>query len=90
MDWCNEREVARIAWFEELFAVQVCLLTPLTLLLIVLSGNSGYLWAFAMGAITIQVPALLSELPAKATIPLLFISIAIELALVTTCIVHGF
>jgi len=85
-EWCNSQEKYRIGWLGVIIASHGCLITPVTLVAIVLSGNSIFYWMIAMAAIVICLVTNLAALPAKITIPVFILSILIDLVVITGCL----
>jgi hypothetical protein len=51
------------------------------------SGNSMFLWALVIGAIAMTLVTNLAALPTKITIPVLFLSLLIDLGIIVSSIV---
>ncbi|MES1213929.1 MAG: hypothetical protein ABUT20_00310 [Bacteroidota bacterium] len=88
--WCGSQEQYRIGWLAVIIASHGCIITPLTLISIILSGNYLLYWVMAMSAMGMALVTNLAALPAKITIPVFFLSIAIDLYIVINCLVAGF
>lgn len=80
--WCENQEEFRFLWLGIAVAGHACFLTPLTLFIIIFTGNSLFLWAFAIAAMGIALVTNLAALPTKITIPTFLFSIFIDLALI--------
>ena len=89
-DWCQSQEKYRIGWLGIIIASHGCFITPVTLITIVLSGNSIFYWMMAMVAIVMCLVTNLAALPAKITIPVFFLSILIDLVVITGSFAAGF
>ena len=85
-NWCKSQEQYRFGWLAAIIAGHGCLITPLTLFAIMLSGNSPLYWAFAIAAMAISVVTNLAALPTKITIPVFFFSLIIDAAVTITCL----
>jgi hypothetical protein len=85
-NWCKSQEPYRFGWLAAIIAGHGCLITPLTLFAIMLSGNNPVYWAFAIAAMTISVVSNLAALPTKITIPVFLFSIIIDATIILTCI----
>ncbi|MEJ0105286.1 MAG: hypothetical protein WDO19_23205 [Bacteroidota bacterium] len=88
--WCESQEKYRIGWLAVIIAAHGCIITPLTLISIIMSGNHMIYWFMAMTAMGASLVTNLAALPAKITIPVFFTSIAIDLFIVINCIAAGF
>jgi hypothetical protein len=53
---------------------------------VMLAGNLMILWAFIIGAMTMCLIVNLAAMPTKITIPVLFLSILIDLGVMISCI----
>jgi hypothetical protein len=54
---------------------------------VMLSGNSMFLWALVIGAMTMTLVTNLAALSTKITIPVFFLSILIDLGIIVSSIV---
>lgn len=88
--WCESQEKYRIGWLAAIIAAHGCIITPLTLISIILSGNNIIYWFMAMTAMGASLVTNLAALPTKITIPVFFFSIAIDLFIAVNCIAAGF
>ena len=48
--WCHGQEKYRFGWLAVILTIHGCVITPLTVLAIVLSGNSFVFWGIAIGS----------------------------------------
>jgi hypothetical protein len=85
--WCTRQEENRFAWLATGITVHGCLLTPITTLAIAFSGNSIILWALAIAAMGATLVSNLAAMPTRITIPVLFLSILIDMGIVISCMV---
>jgi hypothetical protein len=90
LDWCHSQEKYRFGWLAAIIAGHGCVITPLTLITIIMSGNNIIFWFMAMLAMGSSLVANLAALPTKITIPVFFLSIAIDLFIVINCFAAGF
>jgi hypothetical protein len=88
--WCKSQEKYRFGWVAAIIAGHGCVITPITLFAIILSGNSILFWAVALGAMTAALVANLAAMPTKITIPIFFLTILIDLTIIAICIGRGF
>jgi hypothetical protein len=84
--WCNSQEKYRLGWLSGIIAGHGCFITPLTLLFVMISGNSPLLWAFVIAAMGMSLITNLAALPTKITIPVFFLSVLIDVIVVINCI----
>ena len=88
--WCKSQEKYRLGWLAVIVAGHGCVLTPITLFAIVLSGNSMVFWSMAIAAMGMSLVTNLSAMPTKITIPVFFFSVLIDLVIIVNCIALGF
>lgn len=87
ISWCNRQEKDRFLWLSFGVAGQGCILAPLTLLVVSLTGNSMWMWALVIAAMAMTLITNLAALPTKITIPVLFLGILIDLGVIISSIV---
>ena len=88
--WCKSQEKHRFGWLAVIITVHGCVLTPITLFAIVLSGNNMIFWSMAIAAMGMSLITNLAAMPTKITIPVFFLSVLIDLVIIANCIVIGF
>jgi hypothetical protein len=84
--WCNGQEKYRFGWLGGIMAAQCCALTPITLFAIVLFGANFALFMAALIAIALPVVTNLAAMPTRITIPVFFLSIVMDLAIIVLCL----
>ena len=84
--WCRSQEKYHFGWLAAIIAIHGCVLTPITVLAVMFSGNSMLLWSFAMGAMAMSLITNLAALSTKITIPVFFFSVLIDLVIIANCI----
>ena len=89
-NWCKSQEKYRIGWLAVTIAIHGCILTPMTLVSIIFSGNNIVFWMLAMVAMTMSIVTNLAALPTKITIPIFFFSVLIDLVVIINCLLIGF
>jgi hypothetical protein len=88
--WCKNQDENRLTWLAVILTGHGCIITPLTVMFIMLTGNNPVFWPIAIGAMGMCLVVNLAALPTKITIPIFFLSLAIDLAIVITAISGGF
>lgn len=88
--WCRAQQKNRLAWLAVSLFSHGCLITPLTLLFVMLAGNHMLLWSMTIGAMTMTLVVNLAALPTRVTIPVFFFGLLIDLAVIVNCIAIGF
>lgn len=90
INWCDGQEQNRFGWLGAALALHGCIATPLTLFAIILSGNFFAFWIMAIAAMGLSLITNLAAMPTKVTIPALFFSLLIDIAIVVSCVSIGF
>jgi hypothetical protein len=88
--WTERQEEYRFGWAAFSIAGHGCVFTIITTLMILFTGNHFIFWPFAIGAMAVTVVANLAAMPTKITIPVLFFSLVIDIAIIGLCIANGF
>lgn len=89
INWCRSQEEYRLGWLAVIITGHACVITPLTALFVILAGNAPLFWALSIGAIAMALVTNLAALPTKITIPVFFLSILIDIAVIINCISVG-
>jgi hypothetical protein len=81
--WAKGQEERRFMWLALAIGGHGCVLTPLTILLIVaLTGMNLALFMTALFAMAIALIVNLAAMPTKITIPVLFVSVLVDLGVI--------
>ena len=83
-NWCNGQEKYRFGWLAITLTLHGCILAPVTVLSIALCGNNFVLWGVAIGAIAMALVTNLAAMPTKVTIPVFFLSVLLDLAVIVS------
>jgi hypothetical protein len=86
ISWCKSQEKYRLGWLAIIIIIHGCILTPVTVSAIVLSGNNFLLWGVAIGAMTMALVVNLAAMPTKVTIPIFFFSILLDLVAIVSAL----
>lgn len=87
--WCRSQEKNRLLWLGIIITGHGCIITPLTLLFVMLSGNAPLMWPFVIAAMGMSLVTNLAALPTKVTLPVFFLSLLIDLIVIINCIAIG-
>ncbi|MBS1920574.1 MAG: hypothetical protein JST17_10000 [Bacteroidetes bacterium] len=90
INWSAGQEENRIMWTAISILGHGCVITIITILAIVYSGNHFIFWPFAIGAMSASVVSYLAALPTKVTIPIFFFSLLIDVLIIISCFINGF
>lgn len=88
--WCHQQEENRFGWLGGIIAAHGCLLTPITLFAVVLSGSSLTLFMLAIAAMGMSLVTNLAAMPTKVTIPVFFLTVLIDLVVIGCSLALGF
>lgn len=84
-DWCDSQEESRLGWLAVIIFGHGCIITPLTLGVVMLSGNNFIFWPWTIAAMGMSLVPNLAALPTKITIPIFFLSLLIDLVVIVNC-----
>ena len=87
--WCDHQQSNRLFWLGFSIAVHGCILTPLTVIAILLAGTNLFLFFLAIISMAASLVTNLAALPTKITIPVFFLSIIIDIAIIIDCAIMG-
>lgn len=87
-DWCKAQEKNRFGWLALSLAAQGCIITPLIILAVGISGNNLILWMAGMIAMGITLIVNLAAMTTKITIPTFALSVIIDIAIMVSCVLQ--
>jgi hypothetical protein len=90
INWAKGQEENRLMWLALSIIVHGCVITMLTMVVIIFSGNHFIYWPFAIAAMGMSLVTNLAALPTKITIPVFFLSVLIDLIIIISCFINGF
>ncbi len=85
MTWCKSQEESRLLWLGVILAAHGCIFTPLTVMIVMFTGNNIFLYTLAIAAMGMTLVTNLAALPTKVTIPVFMLSILIDVAIAVSC-----
>jgi hypothetical protein len=85
--WCKNQQESRLLWLGIALAAHGCIFTPLTVIVVMFTGNNLYLFVVAIAAMGMTLVTNLAALPTKITIPLFILSLLIDLGIIISCVV---
>ena len=89
MTWAKDQERNRLLWVGLVLAGDGCIITPLTVMAVLLAGTNLFLFILALVAMGASLVTNLAAMPTKVTIPVFFLSILVDLAIIISCIAIG-
>lgn len=90
INWSTDQEGNRLLWTALSILGHGCVVTIITLMTIIFTGNHFIFWVFAIAAMAMSVISYLAALPTRITIPIFFLSLLIDVLIIITCIFNGF
>jgi hypothetical protein len=87
LDWSSDQQESRLGWQGISLLVFGCFLTPLTVLMISLSGANMFLIIMALVAMEVNLVANLTTMPTKITIPAFFLTVVTDLIIIVASVV---
>lgn len=85
MAWCKGQEANRLLWVGIVLAAHGCILTPMVVMLTLLTGPNFFLFMTTMAAMCLALVTNLAAMPTKITIPAFAFSVLIDIAIVVSC-----
>jgi hypothetical protein len=89
LSWSKDQERNRLLWVGLVLAGHGCIITPLTIMAVLLAGTNLFLFILALVAMGAALVTNLAAMPTKITIPVFVLSIIIDLAIIVACISMG-
>lgn len=84
--WSTKQEPKRLSWLATILVTQACIMVPVTLFVLSHTEMDFIFWVMPVIAIVMCLVTNLAALPTKITIPVFFISIAIDLFVLVSCL----
>lgn len=88
--WAKNQENNRLLWLGVILVAHGCVLTPITVMAVLLAGTNLTLFVLALIAMGMSLVTNLAAMPTKITIPVFALSILIDIAIISLCVVNGF
>lgn len=89
--WCEGQEENRLMWLAFALGGHGCVLTPLAILMIAAFGGMNLvLFMIALAAMAMALIVNLAAMPTKITIPVLFLSVLVDLVVIGTALGMAF
>lgn len=90
IEWSKAQESNRFGWTAGILAGHGCIVTPITLFAIILSGSNIIFFIAAIVAMMASLVTNLAAMPTKITIPTFVLTILMDLIIIASCVVIGF
>ena len=85
-NWCKAQDFYRLFWLGIILGVHGCVLSPLTIAIIMYTGINMFMLLFACLAMAMCLIVNLAALPIRITIPVFIISVIIDVAIIIACV----
>ncbi|HEX2607244.1 MAG TPA: hypothetical protein VHK91_07690 [Flavisolibacter sp.] len=89
MNWCKAQQPNRLLWLGIALSAHGCILTPLTVMTVLLAGTHIWMVVTALVAMGMALVTNLAALPTRITIPVFFLSVLMDVALVVMALAEG-
>ena len=90
INWCKGQQHNRLLWLGIALAAHGCVLTPITVLIVMLAGANFSLVVLALAAMGMSLVTNLAAMPTKITIPVFILSILIDIAILIATVFIGY
>jgi hypothetical protein len=87
--WSGSQQENRLLWLGIALAGHGCVFTPLTVMAVLLAGTNLTLFILAIVAMGMALVTNLAALPTKITIPVLVLSVLMDIAIIIYCTFVG-
>lgn len=87
--WSDAQNSNRLLWLGVILSFHGCILTPLTVMAVLLAGTNLTLFMVTIVAMGISLVSNLAAMPTKLTIPLFVLSIVMDLVVIGFALAHG-
>jgi hypothetical protein len=89
MTWSDAQQGNRLLWLGLILSLHGCIITPLTVMAVLLAGTNLTLFMVTIIAMGISLVSNLAAMPTKITIPLFVLSVIMDLVVIGFALAHG-
>lgn len=89
LNWCEAQQPNRLLWLGVALSAHGCIITPLTVMAVLLAGTNMYLFIIAIVSMGASLVTNLAALPTKITIPVFILSTLVDIAIIFSCVFIG-
>jgi hypothetical protein len=89
INWCEGQDSNRLLWLGVALMAHGCIITPITVIMVLLAGTNLFLFVLALIAMGATLVTNLAALPTKITIPVFILSTLIDIAIIFSCVFIG-
>jgi hypothetical protein len=87
--WTEKQENNRLLWLGIALSAHGCIITPLTVMAVLMAGTNMFLFILAIVAMGASLVTNLAALPTKITIPVFILTTLIDIAIIFSCVFIG-
>ena len=88
--WLYKQEEYRLGWMIFSITGHSCVFTMITAAMVLATGNHFIFWPILIGNMMLVMIVCLAGLPSRVIIPVLFLSVIVDIAIILTCLLNGF
>jgi hypothetical protein len=89
LNWCKAQDRNRLLWLGIALSAHGCIITPVTIMAVLLAGTNLVLFILAIVAMGAVLVTNLAAMPTKITLPVLIVSILVDIAIIFSCVFTG-
>lgn len=89
IDWCDDQQKNRLLWLGVALSAHGCIITPITIMAVLLAGTNLSLFILALVAMGASLVTNLAAMPTKITIPVFILSTLVDIAIIVSCVFTG-
>jgi len=84
--WCADQQENSLLWLGIALTGHGCILTPITIMVVLMSGAHLFFFMLAMAAMGASLVTNLAAMPTRITIPVFILSILVDVAILAACL----
>lgn len=89
MNWCEGQEKNKLLWLGIILTAHGCIITPITIFIVLMGGNNIYLFVLTLAAMGLSLVSNLAAMPTSKTIPAFVVSMLIDIVIIISCAFMG-
>jgi len=89
LTWSEGQQQNRLLWLGIALSAHGCIITPLTVMAVLLAGTNMYLFILTIVAMGASLVTNLAALPTRITIPVFILTTLIDIAIIFSCVFMG-
>ena len=89
IQWCETQQEKRLSWLGTILALQGCVITPITLFFVTVSGINPVLLSLTICSIVMNLVVNLAAMPTKITVPVFILSLLVSAGVIAAAFISG-